>query len=84
MEHVGVPIDMEIFPLLADKQAWRFVRDAMVPEIDAQYGVYVRGRDGEWHFNMELFAAYLKRNGIAWPRTERGTAIDSSARRSRI
>ena len=58
MEHVGVPIDMEIFPQLADKQAWRFVRDAMVPEIDAQYGVYVRGRDGEWHFNMELFAAY--------------------------
>ena len=49
------------------------MRDAMVPEIDAQYGVYVRGRDGEWHFNMELFAAYLQRNGIVWPRTERGT-----------
>ncbi len=44
MEHAGVPIDMEIFPQLADKQAWRFVRDAMVPEIDAQYGVYVRGQ----------------------------------------
>ena len=49
------------------------MRDAMVPEIDAHYGVYVLGRDGEWHFNMELFAAYLKRNGIEWPRTERGT-----------
>ena len=73
MEHAGVPIDMEIFPLLADKLVWRFVRDKMVPEIDAQYGVYVRGRDGEWHFNMELFAAYLKRNGIVWPLTERGS-----------
>ena len=60
MEHAGVPIDMEIFSQLADKQAWRFVRDAMVPEIDAQYGVYIRGRDGDWHFNMELFAAYLR------------------------
>ena len=43
MEHVGVPIDMEIQPQLADKHAWRYVRDAMVPEIDAHYGVYVRG-----------------------------------------
>jgi DNA polymerase I len=35
MEHRGVPIDMEIFSHLADKQAWRHVRDAMVPAIDA-------------------------------------------------
>ena len=31
MEHYGVPIDMEIFSLLADKKIWREVRDAMVP-----------------------------------------------------
>jgi hypothetical protein len=37
MEHAGVPIDMEIFPQLADPIAWHFVRDAMVPEIDAAY-----------------------------------------------
>ena len=42
MEHAGVPIDMDIFPQLADKEVWRSVRDAMVPAIDAQYGVYVR------------------------------------------
>jgi hypothetical protein len=48
------------------------VRNAVVPEIDAQYGVYTLGRDGEWHFTMKLFAAYTQRNGIAWPRTERG------------
>ncbi len=72
MEHAGVPIDMEIFDQLADKHAWRAVRDAMVPEIDAQYGVYVRDKAGDWHFNMEKFAAYLAREGIDWPVTETG------------
>jgi DNA polymerase family A len=73
MEHRGVPIDMEIFPHLADKQAWRHVRDAMVPAIDAQYSVYVTGADGDWHFNAEKFEAYLEREGIVgWPRTDTG------------
>ena len=36
MEHRGVPIDMEVFPQLADKKMWSAVRDAMVPAIDAQ------------------------------------------------
>jgi hypothetical protein len=72
MEHRGVPIDMEIFPQLADKHAWRYVRDAMVPMIDAQYGVYVKGPDGDWHFNMERFEAYCVREGIPWPRLETG------------
>src|SRR5262249_47020622 len=36
MEHRGVPMDMEIFPSLTDQHAWRYVRDAMVPAIDAQ------------------------------------------------
>jgi DNA polymerase I len=72
MEHRGVPIDMEIFPHLADKHEWRYVRDAMVPVIDAQYGIYVKGPDGDWHFNMERFGAYLQREDIAWPLTEKG------------
>ena len=46
MEHHGVPIDMEIFPQLADKDTWLALRDAMVPVIDAQYGVYVRDSAG--------------------------------------
>jgi DNA polymerase-1 len=72
MEHAGVPIDMEIFSQLADRRAWQHVRDAMVPKIDAAYGVYELGKDGDWHFNMELFGAYLKREGIVWPLTEKG------------
>jgi len=74
MQHHGVPIDMPVFTALADKAAWRDIRDAMVPVIDARYGVYIRKPDGDWSFNMERFGAYLKREGIldGWPRTETG------------
>jgi hypothetical protein len=73
MEFYGVPIDMEIFPQLADPHAWRYVRDAMVPLIDADYGVYVKGLDGDWHFNLDYFGKYLARAGITgWPITEKG------------
>ena len=72
MEHRGVPIDMEVFRQLADEKTWRAVRDAMVPAIDAQYGVYVRNAAGDWTFNMERFEAYLVREGINWPRLETG------------
>jgi hypothetical protein len=47
MEHHGVPIDMEIYPQLAGETTWNAVRDAMVPAIDAKYGVYVRDETGE-------------------------------------
>jgi DNA polymerase I len=72
MEYRGVPIDMGVFSQLADKHAWRAVRDAMVPAIDADYGIYVRGKDGDWSFSMENFAAYLRREGIDWPISEKG------------
>jgi DNA polymerase I len=72
MEHRGVPIDMEIFPRLANKKTWSALRDAMVPVIDAAYGVYVKAKTGEWSSSKKLFAAYLERRGIAWPRLESG------------
>jgi DNA polymerase I len=72
MEHHGVPIDMEIFQQLADQQTWSAVRDAMVPAIDADYGVYTKDRSGDWHFNMDLFKWYLERERITWPITEKG------------
>jgi DNA polymerase family A len=73
MEHHGVPIDMDVFVQLADQEIWRGVRDAMVPAIDAQYGVYVRDAAGDWSFNMERFGAYLSRAGIqGWPLLETG------------
>ena len=78
MEHHGVPIDIEIFQQLADKDVWRAVRDEMVPAIDARYGVYVRHSDSlGWTFSHERWIAYLKREGIydAWPRLASG-ALD--------
>ena len=74
MEHHGIPIDMEIYPQLADKDIWRAVRDDMVPAIDARYGVYKRNAAGDWTFNKKLFEDYLRRQGLldSWPRLESG------------
>ena len=72
MEHRGVPIDMDDISAAAGQADLGAVRDAMVPAIDAKYGVYVKGKDGEWSFNMELFKDYLARKGIDWPRLETG------------
>jgi hypothetical protein len=67
MQHHGVPIDMEIHSKLADTKIWREIRDAMVPEIDAAYGVYVRNNVGDWTFSTERWREYLTREGIEWP-----------------
>jgi hypothetical protein len=72
MEYRGVPIDMDGFSQLADEKTWRAVRDAMVPVIDARYGVYVRNGAGDWSFNMERFDSYCAGEGIPWPRLESG------------
>jgi DNA polymerase-1 len=76
MEHSGVPIDLEICRQLQDKRAWSFVRDALVPKLNAQYGVYVKGEDGDWHFSVAQFEQYLTRVGIDWPRHETTDKLD--------
>jgi DNA polymerase I len=70
-EHVGVPIDMEIFSQLADKKTWREMRDSMVPLVDV-HGVYVRDKHGEWHWNNARFEELVASAEISWPRTETG------------
>ena len=72
MERSGIPIDTEVFSQLADPDTWRAIRDEMVPTIDEKYGCYVRNAAGDWTFSAERFAAYLAREGIAWPRLESG------------
>jgi DNA polymerase-1 len=72
MEHRGVPIDMEVFLQLQDKHVWSYVRDAVVPRIDSQYGVYVKDKSGDWSFNTERFESYLTQQGIDWPRLVSG------------
>ena len=76
MEHNGPPIDMEIFTQLRDRQTWNFVRDAMVPKIDAQYSVYVKDKAGEWHLSIEKLEACFIRLGIDWPRKEDSGKLD--------
>ena len=74
MEHHGVPINMEIFPQLADKDVWRAVRDAMVPAIDANMA-FTRATPPVIGLSIwQLFPAYLEREGIlaGWPRLESG------------
>ncbi len=69
MQRRGVPFDMAIFPRLSDRRAWAAIRDAMVPAIDAAYGVYVQNpKTGEWKFNHERFESYLTAHNIPWPR----------------
>jgi DNA polymerase I len=68
-EHVGVPIDMQIFRELRDKKAWREIRDSMVPLVDVR-GIYVRDKTGEWHFNNARFEEWTISEGISWPRKE--------------
>jgi len=70
-EHIGVPIDMEIFPQLADKKTWREMRNTMVPLVDV-HGIYVRDKTGEWHWNNARFEELVASEGINWPRTETG------------
>jgi hypothetical protein len=74
-EHVGVPIDMEIFSQLADKKTWREMRDSMVPLVDV-HGVYVRDKLGEWHWNNAHFEEILTAEMISWPRKEDTGKLD--------
>jgi hypothetical protein len=74
-EHVGVPIDMEIFPQLADKKTWREIRDSMVPLVDV-HGIYVRDKLGEYHWNNACFEEMLVAEGINWPRKEETGKLD--------
>jgi DNA polymerase I len=73
-EHVGVPIDMEIFRELADKAIWHEMRDRMVPLVDV-HGIYVHNKNG-WHFNQTRFEHWLVSEGISWPRKEETGKLD--------
>jgi hypothetical protein len=70
-EHIGVPIDMGIFPDLNDEKCWRELRDDMVPRVDV-HGIYVCDKLGEWHWNNARFEDLVASEEINWPRTETG------------
>jgi hypothetical protein len=74
-EHVGIPIDAEIFSQLSDKKTWREIRDSMVPLVDV-HGIYIRDKRGEWHWNNVRFEEWTVSAGICWPRKEDSGKLD--------
>jgi hypothetical protein len=65
MYATGTPIDTEMQQEIATY--WEQIQDALIAQIDASYGVY----DGRT-FKIKNWAAYLQREGIAWPRLPSG------------
>lgn len=66
MEYNGTPIDTETLQRL--KTNWTQIQEKLILDIDKDYGVY----EGT-AFKISKFEQYLINNGIAWPRTEKGT-----------
>jgi len=65
MQGTGTPIDAETLGEI--ESHWEQVQDALIAEIDANYGVY----DGR-SFRTKNWADYLQKVGIAWPRLPTG------------
>ena len=65
IEHLGVPIDV---PRLAELRGrWGLIREALVQEIDRDFGVY----EGTT-FKASRFQRWLSAQGARWPRREDG------------
>jgi hypothetical protein len=65
IEFVGVPLDVDMLYRLLDR--WDEIKDALIADIDADFGVFENGV-----FKLKLFEGYLDREGIAWPRLPSG------------
>jgi DNA polymerase-1 len=65
IEWAGVPIDAPMLELFTEH--WDGIKDALIAEIDADYGVF----DGRT-FKADRWAQWLASNDIPWPRTETG------------
>jgi hypothetical protein len=65
MERTGVPVDMEMLPLLRER--WPDIQDELIRRVDTNYGIY----DGRT-FKLDRFARYLHDHGIAWPVLDSG------------
>jgi hypothetical protein len=65
MEWRGVPIDAEA--LVSFRGNWQSVQERLIEQIDKQYGIY-EGRT----FKRDLWAEWLAKNNIPWPRHPSG------------
>jgi hypothetical protein len=71
-ERRGVPMDLSV--LNSIRSHWDGMRLDLVAELDRPFGIY-EIKDGQPHWRKANFEAYLRRNGMTWPRNERG-ALD--------
>lgn len=65
MQCAGVPIDLDTLSEL--RSHWASIQDELIQTVDRDYGVYETGA-----FRIANFEAYLKREGINWPRLDSG------------
>ena len=65
VENYGIPIDGDLLSRLT--RHWSGIKNQLIREIDADYGVY----DGS-RFVAARFELYLVRQGISWPRLVSG------------
>ena len=68
IEHHGIPIDTGMLALL--REYWQAMRQDLIAEIDAEYGVFESRR-----FKAARFANWLAEHHVPWPRLSTG-ALD--------
>ena len=68
MEWNGIPIDLPVLQEL--RRHWERLKTELIEAVDADYGVYQNTV-----FKSELFAAWLNRAGIHWPRHPSGALM---------
>src|SRR5262249_23110308 len=64
----GVPIDLPLLEKL--REHWDRLKVELIGAVDSEYGVF----DGT-RFRADLFAAWLRRTGIPWPRHPSGALM---------
>ena len=72
-EHRGIPVNLSHIEQVRGR--WQDIKVDLVREMDAPYGCY-EIVDGQAHWRDALFAAYLTRTQIPWPRLDSG-ALDT-------
>jgi DNA polymerase family A len=65
MEWVGIPVDVSVLQQL--REHWEALKIELIEAVDSRFGVY-QGTV----FKADLFAAWLIRSGIPWPRHPSG------------
>jgi DNA polymerase I len=69
-ERRGIPMDLP--QLSRIRHHWDGMRADLVVEMDRPFGIYEIDKDGIPHWRRENFEAYVRRNGMSWPRYESG------------